>query len=73
MGDTAAMSRVERDVSLAIAVRYAVVIVGGLLLARQMEVYLPHAILLGVCCVAVPSMLRSLRSPAGPTKAARTK
>jgi len=63
------MSRVERNVSLAIAVLYAVVIVGGLLLARQMELYLPHAILLGVCCVAVPSMLRSLRSPADATRA----
>jgi len=67
------MSRVERDVSLAIAVLYAVVIVGGLLLSRQMELYLPHAILLGVCCVAVPSMLRSLRSPADAPIAARTK
>ncbi len=67
------MNTSERAVSLAIAGLYALGIVGGLLLFGQVELYLPHAILLGVCCVAVPSMLRSLRSPADATRAGRTK
>lgn len=60
------MSRVERDVSLAIAGLYAVVIVAGLLLSRQVALYLPHAIILGVCCVAVPSIIHHLRHPTPP-------
>jgi len=66
MADSASMSRVERDVSLAIAVLYALVIVASLLLFGQVELYLPHAIILGVCCVAVPAIIHHLRHPAPP-------
>jgi len=71
MAHTAPMITRERTVSLAVAVLYALVIGGGALLSGQVALYLPHAIILGVCCVAVPSMIHSLRSLTDPTGAAR--
>jgi hypothetical protein len=70
------MTKTERAIIVAGAALYALGIAAGLLTSHDLMLYLPHAIVLAVCCVALPSMLRkrdsgeqATRTPAQPVAA----
>jgi hypothetical protein len=52
------MTKTERALIVVGAALYALGIAAGLLTSHDLMMYLPHAIVLAVCCVALPSMLR---------------